>query len=403
MQRFSYQAITESGSQITGTVQADSEVAAQELIASRGYIPGKISKLSSSATMSDVIKRFTPVSAPDLILFTKQFRTMFKAGIPVITLLEVLENQTENPRLKRVAIDMVQDIRGGSTLHQSFQKHPKVFSPLYCSMVKAGETSGSLPDVLDRLIYIITHEHKVKKDITAALFYPLIVLGALFGAFIILLTFVVPKFVAIFERSGVDLPLPTKICMVLYTGLQAYWPLILISLFAAIALVVMFFRTAKGKVIKDMIKLEIPIVGTVFQKAAMSRFASIFSILQASGITVLESISILSGTMGNNYISKEFDRLREELEEGRGISAPLRRSTLFPPLVINMVAIGEESGKLEEMLREISAHYDYEVEYSISRMSDLLGPILIVALAVVVGFFALAIFLPMWDLTKTIK
>ncbi len=321
----------------------------------------------------------------------------------MLNLLQVLENQTQNLKLKKVAASMAQDIRQGSTLYDAFRKHPKVFPDLYCSMVRAGESSGALPNVFERLIYIIEHEHKVKSDIKSALQYPMVVVVTLVIAFFVLLTFVIPKFVGIFESAGIELPLPTKICILMYNFLVNYWYLCIGGLVAGILALVYYFRTKQGKYVRDSFMLKIPIFGPVFLKAAMSRFASIFAILQSSGVRVLDAITILSGTIGNTAISREFERIRDRLEEGRGISSPLSSAKYFTPMVINMVAIGEESGNLDDMLREVSTHYDDEVEYAVKQLSGAIGPILIVGLAAVVGFFAMSIFLPMWDLTKMVR
>jgi len=228
----------------------------------------------------------------------------------------------------------------------------------------------------------------------------MIVVIALSFAFVILLTFVVPKFVALFSKSGLTLPLPTQIAVLLHAFLVNYWYLILGFLVIIIFALAVYFKTPQGKFVRDSIFLEIPIIGKVFKKAALSRFASIFAILQTSGVPVMQSLSILSETIGNEAIARAFENLRERIEEGAGISAPLKSSKYFTPMVVDMIAIGEESGNLDEMLREISKHYDDEVEYAVKGMSDAIGPILIVGLAAVVGFFALAIFMPMWDLTK---
>ncbi|MCP4760672.1 MAG: type II secretion system F family protein, partial [archaeon] len=279
----------------------------------------------------------------------------------------------------------------------------KVFSPLYCAMIKAGESSGSLPDVLERLIYIIDHEHKVKSEVKAAMRYPAIVVCCLVVAFFVLLTFVIPKFIAIFEHANIALPLPTKICMLMYNILDHYGLLLLTGVIVLIIALVKIVQTETGRYIYDRLLMDIPLVGHLILKSAMSRFASIFSILQSSGITVLESMEILSDTIGNAAITREFIKVKELLTEGHGISQPLSQAKYFTPMVINMVAIGEESGNLDDMLLEIAVHYDAEVEYSTKGLSETIGPILTIGLAVVVGFFALAIFLPMWDLTKMVQ
>ncbi len=283
------------------------------------------------------------------------------------------------------------------------KKHPALFSPLYLSMINAGEISGTVPDILGRLIDIIEHEAKIKSDIKSALQYPIIVLIALGIAFFVLLTFVIPKFAAIFAKAGLTLPWPTKIAMLMYQGLANYWFILIAGAVGLILVLRTYFKTAHGRYALDAFFLKLPLFGPLFQKAAMSRFASIFAILQASGVPVMQAMEVLSGTIGNTAISREFDRVREKIKEGQGISGPLGSAKYFTPMVVDMVAIGEESGNIEDMLRQIAIHYDDEVAYAVKRLSDNIGPILIVGLAAVVGFFALAIYMPMWDMTKMVK
>jgi type IV pilus assembly protein PilC len=403
MPKFNYQATTEAGVSITGTLDADSTDTTVSVLLARGLIPVKVTPAGGSASTSSVHSfkdRLTRVKMPELILFTKQFKTLLKAGVPILTILQVLENQTPNIKLKKIAATMRDDIKQGATLYDSFKKHPGTFSSLYCSMVRAGESSGAVPEVLERLIQIIQHEHRVKSDIVSALHYPIMVSVALGIAFFVLLTFVIPKFAGVFKAAGLDLPLPTVICMNLYTFIHDYWYLGLIGLVALSFGLYRYLRTETGKYSWDALVLRAPIFGPLFIKAAMSRFASIFAILQSSGVPVLEALRVLAGALDNRAIAREFEKIRTLVEEGRGIAGPLGSSKYFTPMVVNMIAVGEESGSLDEMLREVSTHYDDEVAYSIGKLSEALGPILIVGLAAIVGFFALAIFLPMWDLTK---
>jgi len=404
MPKYTFQAINESGNTFSDEIEADSVDMANSIISARGYIPVSIAEQGGVAGGGFLWTRFkeslTPIRTTELILFTKQFRTMLRAGVSMVKLLQVLENQSENPALKRIIIDMSNDIKGGGSLYDAFRKHPRVFSPLYCGMVQAGEASGALPDILDRLLYIVDHEHKIKSDIKAALQYPLIVVCFLSAAFFVLLTFVIPKFVGIFLRSNIALPLPTRICMLMYKLLSEYWFLLAGGVVAIVVVIIYYLRTEQGKYMRDVFMMRLPVFGTLFVKAAMSRFASIFAILQSSGVAVLESMKILSGTIGNAAIAREFEQITERLEQGRGIADPLKSAKYFTPIVVNMIAIGEESGSLSEMLREISEHYDVELEYAMKKLADAIAPVLTVGLAFVVGFFALAIFLPMWDLTK---
>jgi len=403
MPNFAYKAIGENGGQLNGTMEAESAAAVQTILASQGVIPLQVTKTKAAGTAPSRFVFGAPVKTPELLLFTKQMRTLLHAGIPITQVFEILFAQSENKFLKATLAGMIVDVKEGGALSAVFKKHPRVFSDLYCSLIRSGEISGTLPDVLDRLSYILEHEHRVKEDIKSALAYPKMVLIALLGAFFFLLTFVIPKFVSVFEKVGLDLPWPTKICILLYIGLKSYWPLLLGGAALLFLGLRQYFRTPIGVLTRDRILLRLPVVGHLFVKTAMSRFASILSILIASGVSILEALKIIADTIGNSAIAKEFGRMTTQMEEGRGIAAPLRTAQYFPPMVINMVAIGEESGSLEEMLREVARHYDEEVEYATKGLAEAVGPLLIVSLTVVVGFFALAIFLPMWDLTKVVK
>jgi len=407
MVTYAHKSINETGATVSGEIDADSREMATSILEARGYLPTQVKEKGGGDAGGFSLNRLkeiiTPVNAPELIIFTKQFKTMLRAGVPMVKMLQILEKQAENPKIKRIMGTMMDDVSGGGSLYDAFRKHPGVFSPLYCGMVQAGEASGALPTVLDRLTYIIDHEHKIRADIKAALQYPIIVIVFLAIAFFILLTFVIPKFVNIFTTAGLELPIPTKICLFLYQSLADYWHLLIGAVFAVGAGLFFYLRTEQGRYVRDLTLLRLPILGDLFIKAAMSRFASIFSILQSSGVSVLEAMRILAITVGNTAISKEFQQIGEKLEEGHGIAAPLEKAAFFTPIVVNMVAIGEESGKLDEMLMEISEHYDMEVEYATKKLSDAIGPLLTVGLAVVVGFFALAIFLPMWDLIGIVK
>lgn len=401
--KYNYKAINQAGEEVSGRIEAESSDNANLMLISRDLIPTQIKEDNSEDNFLRVLSGTGKVKTTDLVMFTKQFHSMLIAGIPILRILSILEEQTENKAMKQAISTIIRDINQGASLSDALSKFPRIFDALYCDMVRAGEISGNVPVVLDRLIYIIEHEAKVRSDIKSALRYPIIVLIALAGAFVGLLTFVIPTFASVFISAGLDLPLPTKISMVLYTFLSKYWYLIL----GAIILIVMglrfYFKTSNGKFVKDSFLLDMPIVGPVFKKAALSRFASIFAILQTSGVPIMQSLTILSSTLGNEALTRTFDNVREKIKEGAGIAAPLKSAKYFTPMVIDMIAIGEESGKIDEMMRAVAVHYDAEVEYAIKGLSDAITPILMVGLAAIVGFFALAIFMPMWDLTKLAK
>ena len=406
MANYVYSAINEMGKTITDSIEAESEEIVNSMLAARNLIPVRIvrqDKSGFSLSSLSSLRFGASVKTKDLILFTKQFRSMMQAGVPIIRLMQVLVSQTQDKTLKKVATEISQDIKDGLTLYAAMKKHPSVFSPLYLSMINAGEISGSVPEILERLIDIVEHEAKIKKDIKSALQYPIIVVIALVIAFVVLLTFVIPKFVAIFAKAGIALPLPTKIAMIMYQGLANYWHILLGGIIALVVFLRYYIKTPAGRYTLDTFLLKMPLFGSLFQKAAMSRFAAIFAIMQASGVPVMRTMEVVSDTIGNTAISREFDNVRDKIQEGQGISGPLRSAKHFTPMVVDMVAIGEESGNIEEMMRQVSLHYDDEVQYAVKGLADSIGPILMVGLAAVVGFFALAIFMPMWDLTKMVK
>ncbi len=405
MKTFLYQAVDPHGRLHQGNIVAEEISDANKQLHLRNLNPVLIQPVLAprQKSLSQILEQKRRVTTHDLILYTKQLVTMIRVGIPISEGLTILQDQTEHPRLQKVSRDLRFDVQDGLSFSEALEKHPKIFSELYCTIVTAGEKSGTLPAAMDRLLYLIEHEASVKAEVKAALRYPLMVVAALVVAFVIMLGFVIPSFASFFDRAGLELPLPTKICLQLSAFLTSHGWLLGIALLAAIFLARFALGLPGAKLWRDTFLLRIPIIGPVLVKSAMSRFASVFAILQSSGIMVLEALDILSQSIGNSAISTQFLRLRESLKEGQGISVPLRAARYFPPLLVSMVAIGEETGRLDEMLRNISAHYDMELRHNIKKMTDSIGPILIVALLVIIGFFALAIYLPMWDLAQMAK
>ena len=403
---FSYQASDSTGKIRSGTITTNTIEEALGSIADSNLVPIDLQRVggSSGNVFARLQTHYLPVPPSDLIVFTKQLVTMERVGIPITQAFAILKDQTEQPRLRRLAGLIRDDIEAGSSLSAAAGKHPKVFSPLFCSIIEAGETSGTLPEVLDRLLYLIEHEAQVKAEIKTAMRYPFIVVGVLGVAFLVMVGFVIPRFVSFFDKQGLDLPLPTRMCITMSEILTSYGIWIALG---AISIGILFhryfYRTERGRLLRDRSLLAIPLIGPVLIKAAMSRFASIFAILQSSGVLVLDSLRILTETVGNAAIAAEFVKVRELLEEGHGIAGPLSSSKYIPPMLINMVKIGEESGRLDEMLRHVSEHYDTEISYTIKKMTDNIGPVLIISLTVVVGFFALAIYMPMWELTEMVR
>ncbi|MFP4583900.1 MAG: type II secretion system F family protein [Desulfococcaceae bacterium] len=403
MAKFAYRAVDGVGRKQSGAIEAVNQTEATRLLIGRGVFPSRIRPLRESRLKIDwsgIRGFFRRVRTRDLIIFTKQFRTMLRTGVPMMELLQTLERQTESRRLQAIIASVSVDIKEGSSLHAAFQKHPEAFSHLYCSVIQAGEKSGALPEVLDRLIYIMEHESKIASDVKSALRYPMMVLGILCVAFLILLVFVIPQFVQMFQSRGIILPLPTRICLAIHRFLVSYWPGVVATLLIGSVLVFFYLKTDQGRYVRDHLVLRFPVFGKLIVKSIMSRFASIFSILQYSGVPVLESLKLLSGAIGNQAVSREFEKIRIDISHGSSIAAPLRKARYFTPMMINMVAIGERSENLDELLRDVASHYDSEVEYAMEAISESISPVLTISMAGVVAFFALAIYLPMWDMAQ---
>lgn len=403
MESFQYTAVGEDGNIRTGVIEAESIADANRRIHARELNPLTVEYHGGAGSHSAWERwkiHHMPVSTEDLVLFTTQLVTQVQVGIPIAQAIGTLGKQTEHPRLRMVCQSLRSKLEEGASLSDSLAEHPKLFSQIYVTIVAAGEKSGNLPEAMNRLIYLIRHEDEVRSEVKSAIRYPLIVLSVLAVAFVIMVGFVIPKFVTFFSRAGLELPWVTRFCLGLSEVLRGYGLLLLGTLVVLFLLGRYLIRIPEVRLAVDAFLLRLPLIGPVFVKSSMTRFASIFAILHASGILVLESFDILAKTVNNLAIAQQFERIRDSLREGMDIAGPLRDAKFFPPLLVNMVAIGEETGRLDQMLRSVSDHYDMELRHTIKKLTDAIGPILIVLLTGVVGFFALAIYLPMWDLTK---
>ena len=402
MLTFTYKALTENGSSVKGTLEAESQPLAAMQLDAMGYVPISISEKKLSI-FDDLGSRFEKVKAEDLIFFTRQLYTVNKAGISLLSGLKALEEQTENKKLKNILSMVAKDIDRGKSFSDSLSAHPEVFNELYVNMIEAGEIGGSLDEILERLIIMLEFSRKTSANLKAAIRYPVMVVVSLFVAFGVIITFVIPKFAVIFEASTVELPIPTRIMMLINFLVQNYW---YYGLFIAGALVTAFFlytRSESGKLQCDYLKLKIPILGNVFLKIYMSRFSSMLETLSRSGTSIVIALEVVSRTIGNAYIANKINGIAEQVKTGKGITNSLKESKIFPPLVIQMVLTGEETGALDEMLAEITTFYEREIDYTVSRMSSYIEPILTVGLGIMVLFIALAIFLPWWDMMEAFK
>lgn len=403
MPAYNYKARDKAGKLITGVMDAPG----CEMVASHlddlGYIPVSIQEKEKDVISLDFLERYRRVSAEDLILFSRQLSTLFNAGIPLLAALDVLAEQIENKRMKEDINAIRNDIERGSSLSDALARHPRVFPSLYVSMVKVAETAGTLDKILDHLASMAEYEKDTRARIKAATRYPKIVVTTISLAFIILVTLVVPRFAAMFSRFGATLPLPTRIMIGTSDVFRDYWFVMLMMASLTIVGFRWYTNTERGRLRRDGLKLRIPVFGPLFLKIAMSRFTYIFGMLMRSGVSILDTLEITSATVGNAVISREVDKLRGSVKEGSGLSRPLKQSGVFTPLVVQMISVGEESGKLDEMMAKVSQYYDREVEYTIKNLSTLIEPALIITMGGMVLFLALGIFLPMWDMARVIS
>ncbi|MBT9538051.1 MAG: type II secretion system F family protein, partial [Nitrospirae bacterium] len=346
---------------------------------------------------------FDKVKDEDLIVFSRQLATLVTAGISFIRSLDTLSEQTKSRKLRKIIEEIRREVEGGSSFSDALAKFPKVFSPLYISMVKVGEEAGVLDDILNRLSSLLEHDATTRARVKAATRYPVIVVISMIIAFFVLTTFVVPKFASLYQSAKVELPFPTLVLIFLNKAIRTYWPLLLAAIAGVIFAFRGYIRTPSGRWNLDKFKLRVPIIGSVVEKTVMSRFARIFSTLYSSGIPMLHALDIVAGTLGNIIIARAVEVIKESVREGKGLAVPMASTMVFTPMVTQMVAVGEETGALDDMLTKVADYYDLEVEYAIKNLATTLEPVLLVFLAGGILFLALGIFLPIWDMMKVMK
>ena len=405
MPSFRYKARGESGKLVSGALEAPSREMVMNHLEEMGYTPVSVSHEASGAEKKGggLFTRFEKVKPKDLVMMTRQLHSLIRAGIPILSALNILEKQSESLLLKKILSGLADHISGGASFSDALRRYPQTFSDLYVNTILAGEAGGSLPEVLDRLASLLEAEQETKKAVKSAVRYPIIAIVVMVIAFFILNVMVVPQFASIYDRIGIDLPLPTKVMMASSKFINAYWYLVLGGFAAAVIVFIRFKRTAYGHYQIDRIKLKLPIFGPLFTKQAMFRFTKMLATLERSGVPILKIIEIVSLTVDNDQIAGELLGIREEVKDGKGISNALLKRSLFPPMVGSMLSVGEETGRLDEMAESIAYYYDQEIKYTVAILTDLIEPILTVVIAVGVLGFALAIFLPMWDMISVLR
>jgi len=343
------------------------------------------------------------INVKEITLFSRQFATLIEAGIPISRSLYILTQNTRNKQFAKILNNIRTQIEQGTSLSVALSKYDKIFPPIYIDMVASGEVSGALHEVLDRLASYMENEKSIKSKVKSAFIYPAIVLVVAIAVVFLMLIYVIPKFIPIFEDMGEQLPLPTRMLLNLSEFMQTSWWMLIVGFLVMLIAIGIYRQTPMGRKQTDILKLKIPIIGDVISKSAIARFCRTLETLQRSGVPLIQSLGIVGKTSGNYVIQRAVENSITSLENGEGISAPLAESGAFPVLVTQMISIGEETGELEQILTKIADFYEEEVGIAVATMTSLIEPIITVFLGVLIGFIAVAIIMPMYEMMGNLQ
>jgi type IV pilus assembly protein PilC len=401
MATFKYQALDMMGKNRSGKIEADTEAAALSRLQTLGVHITQVTEVKGGGKGPIAIGG-GKVKLQSLVIFSRQFATMIDAGVRVVKCLDILENQSKDPVLKPVLSAVKRDVTAGMTLTEAMGKHPKVFNKLYVNMIKAAEAGGILDHVLDRLAVFLEKEQELRSKIKAAMMYPIVILMFSMVITTALMIFVLPKFLDIFTQLGAPLPATTRALFAISHFMTTNWFLIPATPVAVVMFVRWYGNRPTGRVKIDGLKLKVPVVGDLVQKMSVARFSRTFATLISAGVPMLRSLEIVAETSGNAVIAGAIDTARANVREGKKISEPLRASGLFPELVTQMIDVGEETGRISEMLVKVADFYDSEVEHAVKGLTSLIEPMMIVFMGVMVGFIAISVISPIFSLQATL-
>ena len=402
MASFAYSAINAQGAELVGELVASDADSAREQLRLKGLLAQRIDQIGGEA--GEARARFKKVKPKSLQIFSRQFATMIEAGLSVVSALVILEQQTEDKYLGAVIREIRADVEGGMLLSQAIARHPKVFSRLYVAMVEAGEAAGILDQVLDRAAMQLEKETAIKRRVKGAMLYPTMVLAFATLVLIGMLLFLVPIFVGIFEDLGGDLPALTQIVVTASDFVRAYWFLLFPLMIAAFFGLRRLKKTERGGQVWDAMLLRIPMsIGQVVLKVSMARFSRTLSTLVAAGVDIINALEITGQTAGNHVVKSALDDVRLKVGEGVPMGVPLTENPVFPPMVSQMVKVGEETGELEKMLSKIADFYEDEVDAAIATLTAIIEPLMMIAVGLMVGIIIISMYLPMFKLLTLIK
>jgi type IV pilus assembly protein PilC len=400
---FTYRVRDRGGQVVTGQLIADSETLALARLREQGYSPLEIKK--QSARGSGLNMQLTPkkVKLKELAVFSRQFATMINSGLPILRALAILSEQTSNSEFKRILTECRLDVERGASLSAAMAKHPKPFNDLFVSMIRSGETGGSLDNTLIRLAETLEKEVKLRGKIKSAMTYPIAVVGLVVLIMSAMLLFVVPQFQTIYASLGSKLPLPTRVLLAVSDAFKTYWYLVILAVIVARFAFRRYKKTEAGREMIDRIKLRVPVFGSLFHRTALARFSNTLSMLLRSGVPILQAFDIVSDTVGNKVIGKAITDVQASVREGESIAKPLANHPVFPPMVIQMISVGEETGQVDTMLEKVASFYEQEVEAAVDALTSLIEPLLIAVIGGAVGAAVVALYMPMFNIINLIK
>jgi type IV pilus assembly protein PilC len=396
---FRWTAKTRTGATQQGELSAETRDEVIVSLRKQGIIPTYVGEKKILETKITLFRRRKKITDRDVIIFTRQFANMYGAGIPIVQGLDILTKQTDNPVLRDTIIEVKNDVEGGSTLADALKKHPRAFDDLYMNLVAAGEAGGVLDTVLQRLAVYIEKAMKLKRKVKSAMVYPSVVMGVAALVVAIIMIFVIPVFAKIFGDMGVQLPLPTRIVIAMSDFIAGLGGLIVLILFIIAFLGLrQYRRTEKGRMETDRVILKIPVIGDLMRKVVVARFSRTLGTLISSGVPILDGLDICAKSSGNKVVEKTVYEVRREVTAGKTLSEPMTKYTVFPPMVVQMIAVGESTGSLDQMLSRIADFYDDEVDNAVATLTTLLEPALMVFLGVIIGGIVIALYLPIFKL-----
>lgn len=399
MPSFEWKGRDRAGRPQSGVLVADTKDAALAVLRRQQVVPITVKEKGKEIAVPRVRGG---VSDRTLAIFTRQFSVMIDAGLPLVQCLQILGEQQENKSFQRIILQVREDVETGSSLANSLKKHPQVFSDLFVNMVAAGEAGGILDTILQRLSTYIEKAARLKAQVKSAMVYPVSVVAIAVLVVYVILWKVIPVFASLFEGLGAELPLPTRIVVAASKFVGRYWWLIALVVTAGIFAIRQYHRTPQGKLVLDGIMLKSPILGLVIRKIAVARFCRTLGTLLSAGVPVLESLEITARTSGNAVIERAIIEVRKQVEEGKSLAEPLKTTNQFPPMVVQMISVGEATGAMDTMLSKIAEFYEEEVDTAVAGMMKLIEPVIILFLGVVIGGIVIAMYLPMFDLISKI-